>query len=113
MSKAEPACRTFNRACDLEAEEIRTEPRAANLDALRRHGGQRLGPGQRRVFPGELDEHPHGRRTPLWVMRLPTTVIFKWAGPFAPLRCWSALSSRTTSPRSRRSSGKRYARTIR
>src|SRR5256712_4563658 len=113
VSEAEPMRRSLDGADDIEAQEVPTERRALNLDALRRHRGEGLRPGERRVFPGQLDEDAHGRRTPRWVMRLPTTVIFKWAGPFAPLRCGSALSSRTTSPRSRRSSGKRCARTIR
>ncbi len=34
MSEAEPVCRTFDGARDIQAEEIRTEGRASNLDAL-------------------------------------------------------------------------------
>src|SRR5881628_1529719 len=113
VSETEPTRRSLDGADDIEAQEVRTKRRGPHLDALRRHGGERLRPGKRRVFPRELDEDAHGRRTPQGDMRLPTTVIFKWAGPFAPLRCGSAHSSRTTSPRSRRSSGKRCARTIR
>src|SRR5213594_1882530 len=113
VSEAQPMRRSLHRAHDIEAQELRPERRAPNLDPLRRHRGEGLSPRERRVFPRELDEDAHGRRTPQGDMRLPTTVIFKWAGPFAPLRCGSGLSSRTTSPRWRRSSGKRCARTIR
>src|SRR5207244_2217615 len=112
VSEAEPMCRAFDRARDLEAEQIRPEGRAADLDALRYHGGERLRAGEGRMFPRQLDEDTHRRRTSPANMSLPPTVIFKWPGPFAPPGCASGLSSRTTSPRSRRSSGKRCARTI-
>src|SRR5438093_429227 len=113
VSEAEPACRALDRARDLESEEIPTERRATDLDPLRCHRGERFRAREGRMFPGELDNNAHVRRTSPANMSLPPTVIFKWPGPFAPPGCASGPSSRTTSPRSRRSSGKRYARTIR
>ncbi len=113
VSEAEPACRALDRARDLESEEIPTERRATDLDPLRCHRGERFRAREGRMFPGELDNNAHVRRTSPANMSLPPTVIFKWPGPFAPPGCASGPSSRTTSPRSRRSSGKRYARIIR
>lgn len=85
VREAKPVCGTLDRPRDLEAEEIRTERRATNLDALRCHRGERLRAGEGRMFPGQLDEDAHGRRTSPSNMSLPPTVIFKWPGPFAPL----------------------------
>ena len=64
VSEAEPMCCSLDGADGIEAQEVWTERRAPNLDALRRHGGEGLRAGKGRVFPGELDEDAHGRRTP-------------------------------------------------